>query len=139
MLLKDLLETIYTKSIPEQYQFLQISSVDCDSRKVRPGSLFVALKGTKLDGIEYVQQALEQGAVCVVVGHSQGGNLSEGTACFLEVSDPKNFLKLLALRFYQDPSQSVQCLGITGTNGKTTTTYLIESIQIGRASCRERV
>ncbi|MFA6378963.1 MAG: UDP-N-acetylmuramoyl-L-alanyl-D-glutamate--2,6-diaminopimelate ligase [Candidatus Omnitrophota bacterium] len=128
MLLKDLLENIYTNPIPEKYQSLQISSVDCDSRKVKPGSLFVALKGTKSDGIQYVQQALENGASCVVKSPDHVIDFSVNSACLLEVSDTKAFLKSLALRFYQDPSRVVQCIGITGTNGKTTTTYLVESI-----------
>jgi UDP-N-acetylmuramoyl-L-alanyl-D-glutamate--2,6-diaminopimelate ligase len=145
MLLKDLLKNIYLEPVEEKYQTLNVSSIDCDSRKVKPGSLFIALKGTKADGIHYAQQAVEKGAVCIVKSQDQALDFSKTSACLLEVNDTRDFLKSAALRFYHDPSRDVQCIGITGTNGKTTTTYLIESILrsaqkacgvIGTINCR---
>lgn len=129
MRLKDLLKNIYSEPIDKKYQDAEICAVDCDSRKVKAGSLFVAVQGTKTDGIRFVEQAIQKGAVCVVKPRTQPLNLSVPNGmCILDVDDPKAFLKAATLRFYNNPSKDVRCIGITGTNGKTTTTYLIESI-----------
>jgi len=128
MLLKNLLENIYPSAVTEKYQSLRILSVDCDSRKVKPGSLFIALQGTKENGARYIQQAIERGASCVIKSYDQKVDFSSSDACLLEVNDTNSILKSLVTRFYRNPSKDVQCVGITGTNGKTTTTYLIASI-----------
>ena len=145
MLLKDLIQDIYSGPLAERHQSIDILSVHCDSRRVQEGGLFVALKGTKTNGAQYVLQALERGAACIVKGPDPAGDFPKTGACLLEVDDPKDFLRAIALRFYRDPASDVQCIGITGTNGKTTTTYLIESILrsaqrpcgvIGTINCR---
>ena len=128
MLLKDLLANIYTKPITAKHQLYDVHAITCDSRAIAPSSIFVAVKGTKVDGVEYVPQAIQQGAICVVKNFHQRMPLVTDDTCVLEVEDTRTFLSALVHRFYQNPSANVGCVGITGTNGKTTTTYLIESI-----------
>ncbi|MCX5681262.1 MAG: UDP-N-acetylmuramoyl-L-alanyl-D-glutamate--2,6-diaminopimelate ligase [Candidatus Omnitrophica bacterium] len=145
MLLKDLLKDIYGKPVAEKHQSYNIRSIDCDSRKIKNGSLFIALPGTKYDGIEYAAQAVQKGALCIVKRRDQLFLPLKDDVCLLDVENIKDFLKSLTLRFYDNPSKDVQCVAVTGTNGKTTTTYLIENIirtagqkcgVIGTINCR---
>jgi UDP-N-acetylmuramoyl-L-alanyl-D-glutamate--2,6-diaminopimelate ligase len=96
-----------------------------DSRKVRPGDLFVALKGHHQDGHRYLRDAARRGAAALVAEDSEA--LAQGVPAVL-VSDSRNALSLLAGKFYGFPFEKVVMVGITGTNGKTTTSFLLESI-----------
>ena len=105
----------------------QIDNITCDSRKIRANSLFVAIKGYKLDGQRYIPAALKQGAVCIVAERSD--NLPQiNNFCFVKVSDSRKALARLAAAFYRFPTDSLNLVGITGTNGKTTTTHILASI-----------
>lgn len=104
---------------------VSITSLTCDSRKVQPGSLFFALRGTSFDGHQFIESALAAGAAAVAVedaAHAPGG------VPWLVVADGRSFMSHVAAVFNGDPTASLPLIGITGTNGKTTTTYLIESI-----------
>ena len=101
----------------------QISSLHFDSRKLEPGSLFVAIKGLTVDGHDYMDQAVEQGArviVCEKMPASQADAIS-----YLVVADTAQALGKMASNFYDNPSQKLRLIGITGTNGKTTTATLL--------------
>ncbi len=98
-----------------------VSSVDYDSRKVQPGSVFVAIPGQRYDGHDFVQDALSRGAVALVVERP----VDAGSVPVLRVPSARTALALLADRFYGSPSRSLLLVGVTGTNGKTTTTHLI--------------
>lgn len=102
----------------------EISSIAYDSRRVEPGSLFVALKGEKVDGSQYVTQAIERGAEAVV------GELEQPVAgaTYIVVPNSREALADLAAVFYQHPSKFLKVAAVTGTNGKTTTTFLIKHI-----------
>ncbi|MFQ5457238.1 MAG: UDP-N-acetylmuramoyl-L-alanyl-D-glutamate--2,6-diaminopimelate ligase [Myxococcota bacterium] len=100
-------------------------SLTADSRKVRPGSVFVAVPGLVTDGHHFIAEALGRGAVAIV-GQKPGG-VPPGVAA-VEVEDSRIALGLLAARFHGDPSREMLIVGVTGTNGKTTTAYLIESM-----------
>jgi UDP-N-acetylmuramoyl-L-alanyl-D-glutamate--2,6-diaminopimelate ligase len=102
-----------------------IVGVAYDSRLVRPGFLFVALRGRKEDGHRYIRNAVEGGASAVVAEEIEG--LSEGVAG-VRVNDSRRALSKIALRFYGNPFKGLTVIGVTGTNGKTTTTYLLESV-----------
>ena len=109
----------------------EISSVYYDSRKVDNGSLFVAIKGLKSDGHNFLGEAIKRGAKAVVVenGYQQSvirDRLSE-TTC-ISVRDSRKALALISANFYGHPSREMSVIGITGTNGKTTISYLINSI-----------
>jgi len=96
-----------------------------DSRRVRPGDLFVALPGTRMDGHRFVQPALEAGASAVVVEREV--NLP-GDRPMLVVPDAREALGLCAHALAGDPTRRMTVCGVTGTTGKTTTTYLVRSI-----------
>ena len=112
---------------------LAIDSVVFDSRKARPGSLFVAIPGNSVDGGSFIKDAVSRGAVAVVTEESGLGELSVPV---MQVLDSRRALSRIAKVFYGNPSSQVVLIGITGTKGKTTTTYLAQSIlkrQFGKA------
>ena len=96
-----------------------------DSRAVTPGSVFVALQGLRADGAAFAPQAVSAGAAAVVA--AAGVNPAAGAA-WLPVTDPRLALALLAAEFNGHPSRSMRVVGVTGTNGKTTTAYLVRAI-----------
>jgi UDP-N-acetylmuramoyl-L-alanyl-D-glutamate--2,6-diaminopimelate ligase len=129
MLLEELLDGIYFGEVSPPFREMEIFSICCDSRKVFLGGLFVALKGSAKDGNDFILEALAKGAR-VVVTDADVGRLQKDHrgACFLRIDDPARFLHQAAERFFGNPSLLVNTIGITGTNGKTTITYLIESV-----------
>ncbi|HHV72612.1 MAG TPA: UDP-N-acetylmuramoyl-L-alanyl-D-glutamate--2,6-diaminopimelate ligase [Clostridia bacterium] len=104
---------------------IEVTGLAYDSRQVKPGNIFVCIKGFKSDGHNYIADACRRGAVGVVVERTVD-DLDGLTV--IKVPDSRLALAQLAVRFYNFPSQSLGLIGVTGTNGKTTTTYLIESI-----------
>ena len=102
-----------------------VTGVMYDSRAVTPGALFVALKGQHADGSGFARQALERGASGIVSEQARPADIA---APWIVVSDARLALALLSTAFYRDPSRDMRVIGITGTNGKTTTAYLIASI-----------
>ncbi|MBI3582353.1 MAG: UDP-N-acetylmuramoyl-L-alanyl-D-glutamate--2,6-diaminopimelate ligase [Nitrospinae bacterium] len=113
----------------------EISSVYYDSRKVDKGSLFVAIKGLKSDGHNYLGEAIKRGAKAVVVenGLLVGDFKSKirnpkSEITYITVRDSRKALALISANFYGHPSREMSVIGITGTNGKTTISYLINSI-----------
>jgi UDP-N-acetylmuramoyl-L-alanyl-D-glutamate--2,6-diaminopimelate ligase len=102
-----------------------ISGIKYDSRRVETGDLFVALKGLKADGAEFVGQAIGRGASAIV---SESAPPEDVTAPWMKVHDARLALAHLAAAFYEHPSRHMRVVGITGTNGKTTTAYIVASI-----------
>lgn len=129
MKLKELLKEIYHVEFNGVDYDREIASICSDSRIAQKGSLFVALKGAAFDGFDFVDEAIERGASVIVVGSDYSKNNKKNeNVCYLEVKEPRSFMKKIIKRFYNDPSSIVKTVGVTGTNGKTTTTYLIEAI-----------
>ena len=110
----------------------EIVGITEDSRQVKPGDLFVAVKGTQVDGHNFIGTACEQGAVGILLESSfERTNLPvfvEKTSAIIEVRDTRAALGELAARFWKEPSQSLTVIGITGTNGKTTVTHLAKGL-----------
>lgn len=130
MELKDLLEDIVEADIPEYFAGKKIRVIACDSRCVVQDGLFVTVPGANAHGIHFIDEAIQKGAAVIVTEHEFVSQVSRKNknVCVLGVNDPLKVLKEILVRFYGHPSQKVQTIGVTGTNGKTTITYLLESI-----------
>lgn len=102
-----------------------ICHITCDSREAGPESIFVAVKGSKADGHDFVRQVVEQDCSCVVVENDPGP--LEGTAV-VQVKDSHAALGWLAAALHDFPTQNMNLIGLTGTNGKTTISWLIEQM-----------
>ncbi|MGD0885705.1 MAG: UDP-N-acetylmuramoyl-L-alanyl-D-glutamate--2,6-diaminopimelate ligase [Thermodesulfovibrionales bacterium] len=104
----------------------EISSVAYDSRKAMKNTLFVAIRGESLDGHDFIRDAVRRGATAVVAenGHGEGRSVP----VWIRVQDSRDALACISNNFFQRPSECIPLIGVTGTNGKTTTTYLIKSI-----------
>ena len=106
---------------------LRASGIACDSRKVAPGSLFFALHGAKDDGNKYVRDALERGAIAVASEDAVPADLAAQVP-WIRLSESRKALAIAAANFFGHPAKSLQLIAVTGTNGKTTTTSLVDSV-----------
>ena len=104
---------------------IEITGLACDSRAVRPGQLFFALPGEKTDGGLFIEDAVRRGAAAVVLG--KGARSPRDLAC-VHVDCARTAMADLAAEFYGHPSHKLQVVGVTGTNGKTTTVFMIRDI-----------
>jgi UDP-N-acetylmuramoyl-L-alanyl-D-glutamate--2,6-diaminopimelate ligase len=102
----------------------EISSLCHDSREAGPGSLFFALPGAKSDGAEFVAQAVERGAAAAVVQRAP----DQSTCPLIVVENARAAMADVAAEFFGHPDRSLKCIGVTGTNGKTTTAFLTKHI-----------
>ena len=127
MKIKELLAGIEVIAITGS-EDLQVSGISYDSRTVRPGQLFVALKGETADGHRFIRNALNNGAVAVIHEEALEGIDDRAAATFIRVHDTRRALSLAAQVWYHAPSRSMTIIGVTGTNGKTTTTYILKEI-----------
>ena len=113
------MEVLDMKADPQ----LEISAVISDSRKVTPGSLFVAVSGFASDGNRFIPMALEKGAQVVVTAKKPEQDIP-----YVLVASDRLALALLGTNFYGRPAKSMTMIGVTGTNGKTTTTWLLKQV-----------
>jgi UDP-N-acetylmuramoyl-L-alanyl-D-glutamate--2,6-diaminopimelate ligase len=105
-----------------------IAMLTHDSRRVAPGTLFVALRGERVDGHDFVAAARAAGASAVVVENGSEAAVPFAEATVIAVPDTRRALARLASEFYGRPSEALHVAGVTGTNGKTTTTHLLQAI-----------
>ena len=124
-LLKDILYKVSLVSVSGSTD-LTISSVCFDSRTVSQGSLFVATKGVSVDGHHFIDKALEKGAIAIVCEISPS-KFQDGIT-YVEVKDSSEALGIIASNFYGNPSTHLKLVGVTGTNGKTTTVTLLHQL-----------
>jgi UDP-N-acetylmuramoyl-L-alanyl-D-glutamate--2,6-diaminopimelate ligase len=103
---------------------VSVNAISDDSRAVSTHSLFVAVKGERVDGHEFIPAAMRGGMVALVSQQP----VSETSIPFVRVDDSRKALGLLGSRFYGDPSSHIRMIGVTGTNGKTTTTYVCKAL-----------
>lgn len=113
--------------LPSDQSEREVWDLAYDSRKVKPGSLFVAVRGFHSDGHQFISEARQRGATAIVAEHS-GSEERVDTVPLIRVADSRAALARLAAAFYGHPSKKLKLVGITGTKGKTTTSYLVKSI-----------
>ena len=112
---------------PGPWSRREVTAVVQDSRRAAPGSLFVAVRGFHSDGHQFISQAVRQGAVAVIAEESAVVEALPDTPV-IRVPDSRKALARLAAKFFGYPSRRIKLVGITGTKGKTTTSYLARSI-----------
>jgi UDP-N-acetylmuramoyl-L-alanyl-D-glutamate--2,6-diaminopimelate ligase len=127
MKLSELLTTALQIVPPLHCPDSEVVALSQDSRTIIAGSLFVAVRGFHSDGHQFIPQALAQGAVAVIAEEQQAATAA-GAAPVICVPDSRAALARLATVFYGRPSERLKLIGITGTKGKTTTSYLVRSI-----------
>lgn len=128
MLIKDVIKSLETKKILGNLPDQGISGLSSDSRKVRPGHLFVAVRGSQQDGHAFVAQAVKAGAGAVVLEDEACVPEDRQDAVFIVVGDSRRALAALAEMVYGFPQRQLNLCAVTGTNGKTSLTYLTKSI-----------
>ncbi|WP_297720727.1 UDP-N-acetylmuramoyl-L-alanyl-D-glutamate--2,6-diaminopimelate ligase [Intestinimonas sp.] len=101
----------------------EITGISCDTRTMRPGDLFAALPGYKADGQDFIPQALERGAAAVLCRKAPAF-----PGPWLVAEDPRAAMALLSANWFGHPAEKLTCVAVTGTNGKTTTTYLLKAV-----------
>src|SRR3972149_2312454 len=110
----------------------EVAGLAYDSRAIAPGRLFVAIRGLQQDGHQFIGQAIAKGATVVVVEDRwplKGiDEIPQRQPCIIRVRDSRRALSALASQFYGHPSHRLGMVGVTGTNGKTTSTYLIKRV-----------
>ncbi len=122
MILRDIINGIKTIEVIGQTD-IDINQVEIDSRKAKPGSLFVAMRGTQTDGHQYIGKAIELGAsaiLCETLPDQQADGVT-----YIVVESTEQCVGPVATTFYGDPSRKVKLVGVTGTNGKTTIATLL--------------
>ena len=124
--LSEVLQGVGT-ALPAAANSLEIRQVACDSRKVRPGALFLALHGAKADGNKFIQDALKRGAVAIVSEEPAPTRIPRGVA-WIQIQDARKALAISAANFLGHPANALQLVAVTGTNGKTTTTAVVDAI-----------
>src|SRR5215211_9409696 len=101
----------------------EVTSLAYDGRRVAPGSLFFCVPGFTRDGHDFAPEAVARGAVALVVARPLGLGVPE-----VQVEDVRSAMAIAAARFHGDPTASLPVVGITGTNGKTTSAFLVRSL-----------
>lgn len=135
MKLKQLIKSLGDTPDIHALEDFDVAGLACDSKKVSDNFIFVAIKGNNIDGHSFIKEALNKGARGVIVQipnslpvRQAGKSQIPKNIAVIEVKDTRQALAKLAAEFYGNPSKKVKVIGITGTNGKTTISYLIEAI-----------
>lgn len=124
--LRSLLDGVEVRTAPPSGE-MRIRQVACDSRKVQRSALFVAIQGVATDGNLFARDAVSRGATAVLSATEAPTDWPREIP-WLQVSEPRKALAIAAANFYGRPAKALKLVGVTGTNGKTTTTSLIDSI-----------
>ncbi|WP_408955840.1 UDP-N-acetylmuramoyl-L-alanyl-D-glutamate--2,6-diaminopimelate ligase [Natroniella sp. ANB-PHB2] len=123
--LQELVEVLKIETLKGNLMF-DILGISYDSRRVEFGYLFVAISGFKQDGHDFIEEAIANGAKAIVVEKEIDIDWPQQNVAIIKVDDTRKALAYLSAKFYGYPSKELTVIGVTGTNGKTTTTYLIE-------------
>jgi len=136
MRIKPLIQSLGITNIASNLEDFEVKGLSCNSKAVKDGFVFVAIKGAREDGNKFIDEAIAKGAKAVVVksplGCARGkpvtSHKSQFKVPFIRVKDARRALAKLAVEFYGNPTAKIKVVGVTGTNGKTTITYLIEAL-----------
>lgn len=128
MELKELLDALVVKEVYD-YQNIEIKGIAYNTERVEKGYIFACLPGTRTHGSRFIPQALERGAAVILTDLKK---VEEEGGVKVIVPDVREALALLSVKYYGYPSNSFRLIGVTGTNGKTTTTHLIEALLKGK-------
>ncbi len=123
--LKDILYKVTINSVVGSTS-VQLNAIDFDSRNIKNGYVFVAIKGSVVDGHKFIDLAINQGAVAVIC-EKIPDKLADGVT-YVEVDNSNKALAFMASNFYDSPSENLKLVGVTGTNGKTTVASLVISV-----------
>ena len=120
----------YSKSLGEllgdpKHEALYVTGVAIDSRKVKAGDLFLAYKGSKSNGIDYIEDAIQSGAIAIAIDEDEEVSFKPNSIEILKVANLRKQAGFIISRFYDEPSKTMKLIGVTGTNGKTTVSYMI--------------
>ena len=121
-LLKDILPSKVIETVGDLDT--EITGISFDSRKVKKGDLFVALSGNNIDGCTFIFDAIQHGAVATLIE----GNRKNVEIPVVKVQNAREALSEVSAKFYKNPSEKIKLIGITGTKGKTTISYMVQSI-----------
>ena len=102
---------------------IEVTGIEIDSRRIGPGNAFIAMKGTQVDGHQFIPKALELGATCIVC-ETLPSEMQEGVT-YVQYESTESVAGALATHFYGDPTKRMKLIGVTGTNGKTTIATLL--------------
>ncbi|MBS5794249.1 MAG: UDP-N-acetylmuramoyl-L-alanyl-D-glutamate--2,6-diaminopimelate ligase [Clostridiales bacterium] len=126
MILKELIKNLkYIKLIGNKN--VEISHLTIDSRKVKKGSMYGAIKGFNVDGHKFIKNCIKNGASLIVCEDLEDFCIDDNVA-ILQVENTRKALAIIAKNFYNNPTKNINLIGVTGTNGKTSTTYFLEQI-----------
>ncbi len=103
-------------------QDVSVSGIKLNSSQVEKGDLFIAIPGTKMDGHDFINEAIESGASAII---SNGRDVGDLTVPQIKVANPRRAASIVAGEFYGHPTKDITVVGITGTNGKTTTASIL--------------
>ena len=126
MKLSDLLYGVSIKSVIGNISLVEVSKIEFDSRKVMNSDLFISIKGITVDGHDYIDTAIKNGATSVIVVNIPE-NKQEGI-CYVVVECSSTAMSIIAANYYDNPSQKLKLVGVTGTNGKTTIVTLLHQL-----------
>ena len=125
MTLKDLLEGIAVVKVSGEFS-IDITGIEHDSRRIGPGHLFVAIRGLRYNGRDFIEAAAKAGAAAVASQDAPGEAIPVKT--WIQVKDCRHFMPLAAANFYREQTEDIQLVGVTGTNGKSTVAFLIDAV-----------
>lgn len=132
MNLRDILQGITDLKANTKNIDIEINNICQDSRNVQKGDIFIAIKGYDVDGHKFINNAIEKGAIAIVINENEKNevvsNLIKKDIIILAVKDTREAISKMACNYYGNPSREVKLIGITGTKGKTTITYMIKKI-----------